>query len=87
MSKHPKVFNNLNDWEVWSYRELYRKYSDVREFNKNTTIEAEMQKMGYDGVIILGREMVNYAPPHDVTYCRDEDQVKSYWRTTIKGDI
>ena len=87
--KKPKVLNTLNDWEIWAQNNLYAKFSvdgfpDRRKFDATTTIEAEMQKMGYDGVIIIGREMVNYDPPHDVTYCKDESQVESYWRLTIR---
>lgn len=87
--KNPKVLNTLNDWEIWAQDNLFTKYSkdrfpDRRKFDENTTIEAEMQKMGYDGVIIIGREMVNYDPPGNVTYCRDESQVEAYWRLNIR---
>ena len=87
--KKPRIFNGLNDWEVWAQNNLYSKFlhngfPDRRKFDAATTIEAEMQKMGYDGIIIAGREMVNYDPPGDVCYCKDESQVESYWRMTIR---
>lgn len=79
----PLVVNSINDWEIWTQRNLYMRFSkdefpDEREFNKNTTIQAELQKMGYDGVIIKGREMVKYSP-EDVRYFESEDQLKSYY--------
>lgn len=66
--KNPKVFNTLNDWEIWFYNFLVMKYvnpedggiPDSREFFKKTTIKDAMLELGYDGVIIKGREMVNY---------------------------
>lgn len=84
--KNPKVFNNLNEWEIWFYNTLVFKFSkengnefpDMRDFNRKTTIEDELQKMGYDGIIIKGREMVNFKPSN-VKYFKDEEQLKMYY--------
>lgn len=88
--KNPKVFNTLNDWEIWFYNTLVFKYSkekgseypDRRDFNANTTIEDEMMKMGYDGIIIKGREMVNFKP-ENIIYFKDEQQLINYYDTVI----
>lgn len=45
--KNPKVFNSLNEWEIWFGNKLIYNYSklkgkdypDRRDFNENTTIE------------------------------------------------
>lgn len=84
--KNPKIFNTLNDWEIWFYNTLVFKFSkekgkdfpDKRDFLSSTTIEDEIQKLGYDGVIIKGREMVNYKP-ENVLFFKTEDEVKNYY--------
>lgn len=92
--KNPKIFNSLNEWEIWFYNTLVYKYSkangkeypDVRDFDKNTTIEKEMQNLGYDGIIIKGREMVNYKP-ENVVYFKNEEQLKNYYETLISKNL
>src|SRR5580693_5357571 len=77
--KNPIRFKSMNAWEIWFYNTLVFHYSkalgktipDKRDFNANTTIEAEIQKLGYDGVEIIGREYVNYKP-ENVVYFKDE---------------
>jgi len=89
--KNPKIFNTLNDWEIWFYNNLVYSYSklkgksfpDKRDFFESTTIENELQKLGYDGVVIKGREMVNYAPPDNVLYFRTEYELENYYNTVI----
>lgn len=89
--KHPKIFNTLNEWEIWFQNALVYKiskekgknYPDARDFFEKTTIEDEMQKLGYDGIIIKGREMVNFTPPENVRYFRTEDEVKQYYMYNI----
>lgn len=84
--KNPKTFNTLNDWEIWFYNTLVFNYSkalgktfpDKRDFNAKTTIETEIQKMGYDGVLIKGREMVCYKP-ENVMYFSNERQLQDYY--------
>jgi hypothetical protein len=87
--KSPLVVDSLNEWEIWSQRNLFMKYStgsfpDQRAFFKHTTVEAEMQEMGYDGVIIKGREMVNYNPTEDdIKYFQNERQLQMYYEDFI----
>lgn len=89
--KNPKVFNTLNDWEIWFYNTLVYQFSkakgkefpDKRDFNAETTIESEMQKLGYDGIIIKGREMVNFTPG-DVLYFENENQLSDYYDDNIR---
>ena len=84
--KNPKIFNSLNDWEIWFYNSLVFQYSkakgkdfpDKRDFNQHTTIEKEMIKLGYDGIIIKGREMVNYKP-ENILYFKTENQLINYY--------
>lgn len=85
--KKPKIFNNLNEWEIWQQTVLYKDYMkdgfpDSREFFKHTTIEDEVQKLGYDGVVIKGREMVNYSP-EGVLYFTNERQLENYYYDII----
>ena len=51
---------------------------DLRYFEDNTSIEKEMLDLGYDGLVIKGREMVNYKPK-DILYFENEDQLKMYY--------
>jgi hypothetical protein len=92
--KKPKVFNNTNEWEIWFYNNLVMEYSrnegktfpDIRDFNKNTTIEEMMQKLGFDGIIIKGREMVNYTPDEkNIKYFDNEDKLIRYYQNVILG--
>ena len=83
--KKAKVFNSLNEWEIFFYNTLIRNYckehglKETRtNFSQNTTIEDEMQKLGFDGIIIKGREMVNYKP-ENVLYFGNENQLKFYY--------
>ncbi|TXG84824.1 MAG: hypothetical protein E6R13_02685 [Spirochaetes bacterium] len=81
--KKPLKFNTLNEWEIWFYNTLVMKYTngtfpDIRQFNAQTTIEKELQKMGYDGIIIKGREMVNFKP-ENYQYFRTEEALKDYY--------
>lgn len=91
--KNPIVFNDTNQAEIWIGNTLIPmytgkgKYPDTRKFYEITTLRDAIMKLGYDGLVIKGREMVNYDPPHDVSYFRDESQVISYWKTTVKKDL
>lgn len=92
--KNPKVFNTLNEWEIWFYNTLVYKYSkekgseypDKRDFTANTTIEDEMQKLGYDGIVIKGREIVNFKPDDNIKYFSNEDQLENYYETVIRKE-
>jgi hypothetical protein len=43
-----------------------------------------MQKLGFDGIIIKGREMVNYKP-ENVLYFSNENQLINYYESTVKN--
>ena len=91
--KHPKVFNTLNDWQIWFGNTLVGdftkqqgiNYPNKRVFNAQTTIEKEMLKRGYDGVVIKGREMVNYTPPDNVLYFSNEHELMNYYENNIEN--
>jgi hypothetical protein len=87
--KTPLVVNSLNDWEIWSQRNLFGMFStdnypNQREFFKNTNIKDEMVKLGYDGIIIKGREIVNFTPSdNDLSYFENERQLQMYYEDMI----
>lgn len=84
--RKPKVLWDMNAWEVFRYNELVKpKYKDTRDFDDHTDIATEMLARGFDGVVVSGREMVNYAPPDDVMYFTDEQGVRDYWERAVKG--
>ena len=77
--ENPKVFDTLNHWEIWFQGNILKKFNyEVREFNKVTTIENEMIKLGYDGVEIKGREIVNYKPKN-VMYFKTENELMNWY--------
>lgn len=88
--KNPKIFDRLNDWEIWEYDVLVSNYCKDKNvkpsknyFYNNTTIEDEMLKNGYDGIIIKGREIVNYKPKN-ILYFGDEYQLENYYDYNIR---
>lgn len=83
--KNPVKVKNMNDWDMWAQNNLYLKHDEwdgKREFSKVTTIEKEVQNMGYDGVEIIGRELVNYKPG-ELKYFETEDDLKRYYFNEI----
>jgi len=89
MPKNPLVVNSINDWEIWSQNHLFMKFSNdnfpnKREFFKKTTINKEMKILGYDGVIIKGREIVNYNPPNNIQYFSNERELETYYNYNIE---
>jgi hypothetical protein len=72
--KNPVVFDTINKWEIWMQQNLIFKGSNditlYDKFFKTKDIRDEMLKLGYDGVIIKGREMVNYTPDENIKYFR-----------------
>lgn len=79
--KNPKIFDSINKWEIWFQQNLLSKYNfDLKDFNKNTTIENELLSLGYDGAEISGREIVNYKP-ENVKYFKTENEVKNYFES------
>lgn len=91
--KHPKVFNTLNEWEIWFgntvvyefSKQLGKDYPDKRDFYAKTTIEKEMQRLGFDGIVIKGREMVNFTPPDNVMYFGSENELMNYFENNIEN--
>ena len=82
--KNPKIVNNINEAEMLR-QNLVNNYCiengvkyNPRYFEDNTSMDKEMLKIGYDGLIIKGREMVNYTPT-DVKYFKDENQLINYY--------
>lgn len=88
--KHPKIFNTLNEWEIWFGNVLVysfskakgKDYPDKRDFYAVTTIEDELMKLGFDGIVIKGREMVNYKP-ENIKYYTNERQLINYYETLV----
>lgn len=84
--KNPKRFNTVTDWETWFGNTMVFNYSksrgkdylDKRDFYDSTNIVAEMGKLGFDGVEIIGREYVNYKP-EDVMYFENDYQLENYY--------
>jgi hypothetical protein len=46
-------------------------------------MENEMLNLGYDGLIIKGREMINYSP-EDIKYFKTENELKNYYEDIIE---
>lgn len=85
--KKPKIVQGINDAKIWR-QQLVVDYCkkqghdseyDLRFFEANTTIEKEMLERGFDGLIIKGREMVNYSPPDNVMYFENERQLENHF--------
>jgi hypothetical protein len=85
--KNPKKFKDANQAEIWLYNDLIYPYLkengldiDSSEFYKQTNIRTEMLKKGYDGLDIIGREIVNYKPNEDnIRYFSNENQLINYY--------
>ena len=92
LPKNPKVFDTLNDWQIWFgnvivyevSKKMGKTYPDKRDFFKVTTIEDELMKLGYDGVVIKGREYVNFTPPENVRYFKNEDDLINYYEINFE---
>ena len=92
--KHPKIVNTWNDAEIFLQKVImnYGKqnginnYSDAKRFfDKNTDIREEMLRLGYDGLVIKGREMVNYTPDEDnIRYFENENQLIQYYKDFVQ---
>lgn len=85
----PKIVDSLNNAEIWLQslinnfcKENGRDYSRSF-FEQNTTIEKEMLKLGYNGLIIKGREMVNYEPMN-IKYFKTEMELLNYYNSIKK---
>lgn len=84
--KNPKIVESLNIAEILRHRLVedfclkHGKDYDMSFFWENTTMENEMLKLGYDGLIIKGREMVNYVPSN-VKYFKTENELRDYYES------
>lgn len=84
--KNPKIVQNLNMAEIFRDNLIndFCKKHDIKfsrtYFDNNTSMDKEMVKLGYDGLIISGREMVNYTP-QDIKYFKTENELKGYYET------
>jgi hypothetical protein len=86
--KNPIVFNTLNHWEIWFQGNLLKPYSyNLNKFNEKTNIENEIQKLGYDGIEIKGREMVNFSPGNNVMYFENEQDLENYYIYNVKNTL
>ena len=82
--KHPLIVNTLNDWQIWMQYNLLKPFNFSKiEFSKITDIRTEMLKLGYDGVIIKGREMVNYTPGNKIMYFNHDFEVENYFERNV----
>lgn len=92
--KKPKVVRDANEAEIFIQNLVLpyskakgRNYPDSRDMPADSSIAKEMMKLGYDGLIIKGREMVNYNPPPNVEYFRDEGQVQNYFMLNVFNKV
>ena len=82
--KHPKITQSLNDAEIWRQKlvnDFCKKHNEdysLNFFEKHTSIDKEAIKQGLDGLIIKGREMVNYKP-ENILYFKTEEELKNYY--------
>jgi hypothetical protein len=92
--KHPKIVNTWNDAEIFLQRVAYNYGKEKgiddylnakRDFDANTNVRDEMLRLGYDGLVIKGREMVNYAPDNDkIRYFETENQLIQYYEDFVE---
>lgn len=87
--KKPKIVKNTNQAEMFIQNIINRYCQDNGHqynptfFYENTTIQQEVMKLGYDGIIISGREMVNYDPPSNIKYFDTERQLYMYYNDFV----
>lgn len=88
--KNPKTVNNLNDAEIWrqtlvaNFCKKHGKDYSLRFFEDNTSIDKEAIELGLDGLIIKGREMVNYLP-ENILYFDSEIRLEQYYNNSVFG--
>lgn len=92
--KHPKFVNSWNDAEIFLQQVVaqYGKKNGIndyfdakRDFDTKTNVREEMLKLGYDGLVIRGREMVNYTPDENkIRYFENENQLIQYYEDFVQ---
>ncbi len=86
--KNPKMVYDTNEAEIFIQKLVtdYCKNLNIPRngniFYENTDIKTEMLKLGYDGLFVKGREMVNYTP-EDVKYFKTEEELYEYYRRFV----
>jgi len=80
--KKPLKFRSFWYWEIFLQNLMIKVTGDqfykVKDFYDKTTIKDEIQKLGYDGIEIVGREYVIY-DPKDVLYFDNEKELEEYF--------
>ena len=93
--KHPKIVNTWNDAEIFVQNVvmLYGKENGIddyfdakRDFDTETNVRDQMLKLGYDGLVIKGREMVNYTPDDNIRYFNNENELINYFEYSIENN-
>ena len=84
--ERPLVFGGLNEWEIWSQR-LKIKFAkegghDYRDYSKYRDLTEDIMALGYDGVVIRGREMVNYVPKN-VMFFDNEFELEKFYEENV----
>ena len=91
--KNPKIAKTLNRAElirqdlIEAFCNKHGEKYNIDFFEQHTSIESEMLKLGYDGLIIPGREMVNYTPPNNILYFENEEDLKNYYLRSIEPNL
>ena len=84
--KNPKIVSNLNEAEILRQKlinDFCKKNNESYSpsfFEKHTSMDKEMLKLGFDGLVIKGREMVNYEPKN-IKYFKTEDELYKYYES------
>ncbi|MEO6301839.1 MAG: hypothetical protein ABIP51_01585 [Bacteroidia bacterium] len=92
--KKAPIFKDTNQAEIFQQNLIVKwcekngvEY-DPNTFHKQTTMRDEMIANGYDGLIIKGREMVNYTPDENkIKYFQNERQLKMYYDDFIEDTL
>jgi len=83
----PVIVQSLNSAEIYRQQLIVdfckskkhdRDY-DIAFFELHTSMDKEVIKKGFDGLVIKGREMVNYKPSKQVKYFSTEDDLITYY--------
>lgn len=85
--KNPKKVRDTNEAEVFQYNNIIIPYlrkngleERSSEFYKHTDLKTEMLNNGYDGLDIVGREVVNYTPNNEeIRYFQNENQLIQHY--------